>query len=119
MTSLILEIIVGGLLVATCCYCYILNHRLRILREGQAEMLRVIENFDAASQRAERNLQAMRQHGVNASRDLESVALRAEALITELSVMVNAGDHIAGRIEGAVNQVRSIGRIANDRKRAS
>lgn len=119
MTGLFLEIVVSILLIATCGYCYILDRRLRALRESQAEMLRVIQNFDEASRRAERTLQAMQQHGLNAGRDLETVAAKAQSLITELSVMVNAGDHIAGRIEGAVKQVRSIGRAANDRRNAS
>ena len=114
--ELIVETVIGALLVATCAYCYVLSRRLRALREGQAELLSLITKFDEASQRAERNLSAMQSNGISMSRDLDVVTARAHALIDELSVMVNAGDRVAGRIEGAVNEVRAIGakRAAND-----
>lgn len=119
--DLMIEIIVAGLLIATCAYCYVLSRRLQTLRSGQEELLAVIAKFDDASRRAERNLQVMQTSGVSMSRDLDDVTAKAHALIDELSVMVNAGDHIAGRIEGVVNEVRAIGggRIAAQQARAS
>jgi len=119
--DLMIEIIVAGLLIATCAYCYVLSRRLQTLRSGQEELLAVITKFDDASRRAERNLQVMQTSGVSMSRDLDDVTAKAHALIDELSVMVNAGDHIAGRIEGVVNEVRAIGggRIAAQQARAS
>lgn len=115
MTQALIEVIIAALLIATCGYCYVLSRKLRALREGQAELKTLIETFDQASRRAERNLAVMQKSGLTASRDLDAAAARAHALIDELSVMVNAGDHIAGRIEGVVNEVRVLGarRAAN------
>lgn len=109
MVEVLIEIIVAALLIATCGYCFILSRKLRALRRGQAELKTLIEKFDEASRRAERNLAVMQKSGLSASRDLDAVTVRAHALIDELSVMVNAGDHIAGRIEGVVNEVRALG----------
>lgn len=97
------------LLVATCIYCYILSRRLQKLRDGQAELLAVIDKFDAASKRAENNLGKMQSAGAAINRELGAATLKANALVDELSVMVHAGDQIAGRIEGAVNDVRALG----------
>lgn len=120
MLGSVIEIVVAALLVATCGYCFVLSRRLRTLRQGQAELLTLIEKFDQASRRAERNLAVMQKSGLTASRDLDAAAARAHALIDELSVMVNAGDHIAGRIEGVVNEVRALGgRRAADQPRTA
>lgn len=104
-----IEIVVATLLVATCAYCFILNRRLKALKDGQEELKAAIATFDQASRRAEENLARMEKNSLNMGRDLAGVMGRANALVSELSVMVSAGDHIAGRIETAVNDVRAIG----------
>jgi prophage DNA circulation protein len=105
----LIEIVVAVLLVATCGYCIALNRRLKTLKEGQADLQRAIAAFDDATRRAEQNLARMESSGLGMGRDLDAVMARAHALVDELSVMVSAGDHIAGRIEGAVNNVRALG----------
>ncbi len=121
MLELAVETIVGALLIATCAYCYVLSRKLKALREGQSELLSIIAKFDDASRRAELNLSTMQSTGADLNRNLAAAAARAHALIDELSVMVNAGDHVAGRIEGAVSEVRALrsSRPANDARAAS
>ncbi len=111
--SLALEISVGLLLIVTCVYCIVLGRKLEKLRDGQMELLATIERFDEASRRAEQNLSAMQGAGAALNRDLGAAESRANALIDELSVMVNAGDDIAGRIEAAVRDVRAAGSRVN------
>lgn len=119
--GLIIETVVVALLFATCGYCYVLSQRLRTLRAGQEELLASISKFDDASRRAEKNLSLMQSNGASVNRELSEAAASAHSLIDELSVMVNAGDNIACRIEGAVNEVRMIGRqrAANGQRRMS
>lgn len=106
--SFALEISIGVLLIATCVYCIMLNRKLRVLRDGQTELTATIARFDEASRRAEANLTVMQGAGAALNRDLAKTALKANGLIDELSVMVNAGDAVAGRIEGAVRDVRTV-----------
>lgn len=106
--EVVIETVIVALLIATCGYCYILSRRLRALRGGQEELLSVIMKFDEASRCAEKNLVVMQSNSALLSRKLNNMTARAHSLLDELSVMVNAGDNIAGRIEGAVNEVRSI-----------
>ena len=119
MASILIDIIVAGLLVATCAYCFVLSRKLKTLRSGQADLMQMIGKFDEASRRAERNLAIMQKNGVTMGRDLDDVTSRAHALIDELSVMVNAGDNIAVRIEGVVNEVRSLGAARQSKRRLS
>ena len=108
--ELIIEGIIVVLLLATCSYCFLLNRRLQTLRSGQKELAALISSFDKASRRAEKNLSFIQSNGASVNRELTDAAARAHDLVDELSVMVNAGDNIACRIEGAVNEVRMIGR---------
>ncbi len=119
--ELIIEALIVTLLIATCSYCYVLSRRLKILRSGQEELSALISKFDDASRRAEKNLSLIQTNGASVSRELSDAAESAHTLIDELSVMVNAGDNIACRIEGVMNEVRMIGRqrAATEQRRAS
>lgn len=110
----IIEAVVAGLLVITCVYCLVLSRRLKKLRDGQTELLAVIEKFDKASQRAEANLEEIRAAGAIIGRDLNGAMARAGGVLDELSVMVTAGDRIAGRIETAIGEVRAVGARRRD-----
>ena len=103
-----IEILLACLLAATCGYCFVLNKRLRVLRSGHNDLLKIIADFDSASKRAEKNISLMNMSGQNANKNLSEVTSRATTLMDELSVMVSAGDHVATRIETVVNEVRSI-----------
>lgn len=109
MIGAVIEILIVVLLVVTCGYCFVLNNRLSMLRKGQTELVEMISKFDEASKHAERNLAVMKANGATAGREIETMTERAKSLVDELSVMVSAGDNIALRIEGVVNEVRTIG----------
>ncbi|MEO1251450.1 MAG: DUF6468 domain-containing protein [Pseudomonadota bacterium] len=106
--DILMEFLVAALLVATCLYCWALSRKLNALQAGQADMLRTIETFDLAVTRAEQSLAAMNGAGSSMNRQLRDATKRANAAIDELSVMVHAGDNIAARLEGAVNDVRAL-----------
>ncbi|MEM8772966.1 MAG: DUF6468 domain-containing protein [Pseudomonadota bacterium] len=109
----IIEIAVAALLIGTCGYCFVLSRKLQAIRESQEELVRIIHTFDAASRRAQENLSLMQGEGASMREEIVTVSSRANALIDELSVMVHAGDRIAGRLEGAVQDVRQLGRRKN------
>jgi len=107
--ALTMDFLLTVLLGATCIYCVILNMRLKVLKEGQADLQSAISVFDSATQRAQETLERLEVNGVGRSRDLEMEMAKATALAAELSVMVSAGDNIAGRIERAMGEVRAVG----------
>ncbi len=98
------------LLCATCVYCVMLNKRLRTLKAGQDELQAAIAVFDKAAASVSATLERVEAAGLDQTRDLDHSLDKASAMAAELSVMVSAGDNIAGRIERAVDDVRAIGK---------
>lgn len=109
MTPGLVDTALVALLVATCGYCFVLNRRLKAVREGQASLENAIAAFDAAAANAQSSLTRMEIDGATTGRELAGAIGRAEALAGDLSVMVAAGDRIASRLEAALASVRSIG----------
>jgi hypothetical protein len=114
MTSaLLVDLVVAALLVATSVHCFVLNKRLKAVKDGQAQLAAALGRFDEATRAAQAGIARMESGGRTATRDLAAVSGRAGALLGELSVMVAAGDTIAARLEGAVGDVRALGRRAH------
>lgn len=109
MTGPALDIVVTLLLVATCIYCFVLNRRLRLVREGQASLETAIAAFDAAAKRAEESLARIEKEGATTGKALSTIIGKADALQADLSVMVASGDRVANRIESALGAVRAVG----------
>ena len=97
------------LLCATCVYCVMLNRRLRTLKKGQDDLQAAISVFDKAAASISVTLERLEAAGIDHTRDLDRSLDKASAMAAELSVMVSAGDNIAGRLEQAVGDVRAIG----------
>ncbi len=108
-TELLLEAFLSLLLMIACGYGVVLNSKLKKIHREQADLMGMIEKFDDAALRVSDNISTMHSQRNNVEHDLKRVVERANFLMDELSVMVNAGDNIAGRLEGAVEQVRNIG----------
>jgi len=119
MTAFVLEAVLAALLVLACGLGAALYRRLARLRAEQAALMASIETFDAATRRAEATLKAMQTRGTTLETSLGKTVARANFLMDELTVMVSAGDNIAGRIEGAMEDVRSVARTARGSKSAT
>ena len=108
-----LELLLDGLilfgLAGLGAYCLILHRRLSDIRRSQGELAEAIAVFDAASRRAEGVLKQIDQDAQARGRVLDETGRRAEAIATELSVMIGAGDRVAARIEAAVRDVKAAG----------
>lgn len=113
-----LDIIVVVLLVAGGAGGWMISWRLNRLMAAQEELKSALTSFDAATLRADAALKRLEAGGLAKGAELHSAAKRAEALITELSVMTSAGERIADRIEGAVKDVRQLGAARIPRRAA-
>ena len=110
--GLLVELVVGGLLVATIAYCFILDKRLRSLREGESDLKAIVVSLDKATSRAQAAITDLRVSADGATRELERDFKKARALADELALMVEAGDHIADRLG---NLAGAGGRGGNDK----
>ncbi|MCB2112903.1 MAG: hypothetical protein KDD85_05070 [Parvularculaceae bacterium] len=114
--GVILDIVLIVLLVAGAAGGFYINGRLQRLTTAQEELKAAIAHFDEAALRAEGAMKRLEAGGLAKSAELQAAALRAETLVTELSVMSSAGERIADRIESVLGDVRSLGRTRASEK---
>ncbi len=86
--GLVLDILIICLLAAATGYCVVLNRRLAILRRGQEEFLKLIGRFDDATQRAETNIDRLRDVGAEIDESLGERISTARALRDELRFLI-------------------------------
>jgi hypothetical protein len=97
--SLIVELALSGLLLATIGYCAVLERRLSALRKGQDGLKETIGDLNGAIVNAGASMRALKAHAADAAETLEERLARARGLIDELAMLTSAGERIADRID--------------------
>lgn len=95
--GILLDVVLIALMAATIGYCVALNRKLAILRAAQAEMAKMIADFDRAAAHARDGLQELRTAGIKAS-DIAQKIERGRALVDELNFVIEAGESLADRL---------------------
>jgi len=96
--TLILDVVIAGLLIATIVYAVILNRQLINLRESRGEMEGLIRSFNEATARAEAGIKSMKRTATETGEGLQRTVERAQALRDELQFMIEAADALARRL---------------------
>lgn len=96
--SLILDIVVAALLVATIGYAAVLNRKLQSLRANKAEFEAMIGEFNEATRRTEGSIQALRLAADQTAKALSVQVERGQALRDELTFLTGRADGAAERI---------------------
>lgn len=104
--TLILDLLIAGLLVATIVYAIQLNRQLIRLRESRSEMEGLIRSFNEATARAESGIKSMRRTAAETGEGLQKSVDRAQSLRDELQFLVEAADSLARRLAEAPTQGR-------------
>jgi hypothetical protein len=105
--SLIVELALSGLLLATIGYCAVLERRLSALRKGQDGLKETIGDLNAAIVNAGVSMRALKATAGGAAENLDERLARARGLIDELSMLTSAGDRIADRIDRTAGASRA------------
>lgn len=79
--------------------CLRVNKRLADMRNGQAELADLVSRLEAATNQAKESLGHLRKESGAAEESLRHEAKRARALADELTLITEAGDNLAGRLE--------------------
>lgn len=98
--SLIFDGIIAVLLGVTIFYCTLVNRRLGALRSGKDELKQVIEDLTVATTNAQMSIAHLKEAGREVVGTLEDDVRKGRALSDELSLMVEAGNNLANRLEG-------------------
>lgn len=104
--SLILNGVVASLLVAMIVYAIRLNSRLDTLRKGKEEFSAFIADFNTSVAAAEAALAQLKQASGEGGNELRNLVGKAQALSDDLSFLMERGEDMADRLEGASKRNR-------------
>jgi hypothetical protein len=102
--SLLIEVLLSMLLMATLIYCALLERRLSAVRKGQEGLRETIVELNTAITSAGRSLQLLKAAANGAAETLDTRLANARSMIDELSLLTASGERIAGRFEQATTQ---------------
>lgn len=104
--TLIIELILAGLLVATIVYAAILDRKLGALRESKNEMENLIKDFAESTMRAEEGLAELRAHAGSSGDELQQQVDGASKVLTDLKFLVERGESLSNQLETASADAR-------------
>ncbi len=116
--SLLIDILVAGLLVATIGYAISLNRRLSLLRQDRDELERLAAEFAGATARADEGVRQLRRTADDLGNRMDERIQKAEGLRDDLVFLIERGDTVADRLESTVRAARKdlpAGDVADDR----
>ena len=98
MWSLVLDVVLVILLVATIIYAVVLNRRLAVLRTDRKDLEEFIRRLNSASQRAEAALSGIKVTAEQTQQALNEHGERAQALRDELIFLIDRGDKVGEKL---------------------
>ena len=96
--SLIVELGLSALLLATIVYCAILERRLSALRKGQDGLKDTIAELNKAIIDAGASMRMLKSTAAGAAEALDERISRGRSIADELSILTASGDRIAERM---------------------
>ncbi len=112
MPTLISDITVALLLVATIGYVAVLNRRLGVLRDDKAKLEELIKGLNAASVSAQAGIAGLKQATDEVGKDLEKELALGRSLRDDLHYLIERGGVVADRLEGGIRARREEPRVA-------
>jgi hypothetical protein len=104
--SLLLDLTVAALLVATIVYAGRLSRRLSVLRDDRAQLQDMIKGLQKATQQAEDAVGGLRLGAADAGRALHEIVESARVLKADLMFITEKADAAADRLEAALKVQR-------------
>lgn len=105
--TLVFDVVVALLLVATIVYAAVLDRKLAALRGAKTEMEALIKAFSDSTQKAEAGLDELRTHAETTGKTLKKQVQDAGRLESDLKFLVDRGSAIADQLEGLSKTARN------------
>ena len=109
MYSLVLDILLAVLLVATIGYAIALNRKLGNLRRHKDELEKLASTFTESTTRAKDSIAGLK----NSTAKLQADITKATGLKDDLKFLIDRGASIADRLESAVRESRGENKTSN------
>ena len=107
--SLLLNLLIVGLLMATISYCWLLNKRIKILQDSKGELANLLKYFDESTTRASETIVALQSASKKIGENIQARMDKVNYLMDDLSFMIEKGNRLADQLDAnfAVNRARS------------
>jgi hypothetical protein len=99
--SMLMNMLMAGLLLATIIYCLKLNARIRVLQDSKSELARIIREFDASTQRATQNINEIHAAASRISENMQHKIDKANYLADDLDALIERGNKMTGKVDAA------------------
>jgi hypothetical protein len=99
--SLIINLMMAGLLLATMVYCLRLNARIKVLQDSKSELARIIREFDESTTRATESIVEIHKATTRISENIQHKIDKANFLANDLEYMIEKGNKLAGKVDPA------------------
>jgi len=105
--SIVLDLAVAVLLIATLAYAVALNRKLTQLRGDKGEMQNLIGHLVAASEQARKGIEVLRAHAGEAGTRLQKDLERSKGRADELAFLIQRAEAAAQRLEQSSAKART------------
>jgi len=99
ITSLLVDGALILLLAAVLAAGLRINRRFADMRKGQAELADLVQRLERSTGQAQEAIGQLKVESESVREDLQSETRKARALLDELTLITEAGDNLAGRLE--------------------
>jgi hypothetical protein len=104
--TLIADVLVATLLIATIGYVSLLNRRLGVLREDKAKLEELIRGLTSASESARAGIAGLKEASGEIGKELQKRIAAGQALREDLTYLIERGGSVADRLEGTIRARR-------------
>ena len=102
MISLLMNLLMAGLLMATIFYSQKLNRSIRIMQQSKNDMAKLFAEFDESITRATESLQELKDAGKKADAILKDKLGAANLVADDLTFLIERGNKMADQLGGSV-----------------
>lgn len=106
-SELIVDGVLSLLLVAAIVACVLVYKRLGTIKAGQAELKTLVDQLNSAAVEAQRSVAGLKVSADEIEGRLKLEGKKASAIADELSLMTEAGNNLADRIEQGLTSART------------
>lgn len=115
--TLLIDIVLILLLVPTLVFAIRLNQRLKVLREGRSELLKLIEAFNQATNRAETGIPKLKQIAEETGKSLQAQSEKGQSLRDDLAFMTDRAAGMVDKLEELLREGRHVPQSMTPRKK--
>lgn len=118
VAALIIDGILIFLLIGAIAQGLRLHRALKTIRSGQDELSRIVGSLNQSVTEAQRGVIALKSAATEAEEQVKAQVVKASALVDELTLITEAGNNLADRIEGGLTGGKSGAGRSVDQKKA-